>query len=408
MKIFLVGGAVRDKLLGLAIKDKDYVVVGSNVDEMRAQGYQQVGKDFPVFLHPKTQQEYALARTERKTGSGYQGFSCNAANDVTLEQDLLRRDLTINAIAEDKSGQLFDPYGGINDIECKVLRHVSDAFIEDPLRVLRVARFAARFHHLGFTIAPETQTLMQHIADSGELAHLTPERVWQEIDKVLSGDNPEIFFKTLRNCGALKVILPEIDILFGIPQPEKWHPEIDTGIHTLMVLEQACLLSTDKAVRFAALTHDLGKAVSPKETLPKHHGHGQKGIPIIKKLCQRLRVPNEYCDLAILVSDQHQNIHNAAELRAETIINIFDKADFWRKPHRLEQLLLCCHADMRGRTGFEHADYPQQHYLTACFKVANNIDVQQIISAGFTGAGIKQQLQLRRIEQVSDFKQVQT
>lgn len=408
MKIFLVGGAVRDKLLGLAIKDKDFVVVGSNVDEMRTQGYQQVGKDFPVFLHPKTQQEYALARTERKTGNGYQGFSCDASNDVTLEQDLLRRDLTINAIAEDTSGQLFDPYGGVNDIESRVLRHVSDAFIEDPLRVLRVARFAARFHHLGFTIAPETQTLMRHISDSGELAHLTPERVWQEIDKVLSGDNPEIFFKTLRDCGALKVILPEIDILFGIPQPEKWHPEIDTGIHTLMVLEQASLLSTDKAVRFAALTHDVGKAVSPKETLPKHHGHGQKGVPIIKRLCQRLRVPNEYCDLAMLVSDQHQNIHNAAELRAETIIKVFDKADFWRKPHRLMQLLLCCHADMRGRTGFEHADYPQQHYLSACFKVASNIDVQQIISAGFTGAGIKQQLQLKRIEQVSEFKQAQT
>ncbi|UJF21490.1 multifunctional CCA addition/repair protein [Shewanella sp. OMA3-2] len=408
MKIFLVGGAVRDKLLGLAIKDKDFVVVGSNVEEMLAQGYQQVGKDFPVFLHPKTQQEYALARTERKTGSGYQGFSCYVSNDVTLEQDLLRRDLTINAIAEDKSGQLFDPYGGISDIERKVLRHVSDAFIEDPLRVLRVARFAARFHQLGFTIAPETQALMQHISESGELTHLTPERVWQEIDKVLSGDNPEIFFKTLRDCGALKVIMPEIDILFGIPQPEKWHPEIDTGIHTLMVLEQASLLSTDKAVRFAALTHDLGKAVSPKETLPKHHGHGQKGVPIIKRLSKRLRVPNEYCDLAMLVSDQHQNIHNAAELRAETIINIFNKADFWRKPHRLEQLLLCSHADMRGRTGFEHADYPQQHYLTACFKVASNIDVQHIISAGFTGAGIKQQLQLKRIEQVSEFKQTQT
>ncbi|WP_434952703.1 multifunctional CCA addition/repair protein [Shewanella sp. HL-SH4] len=408
MKIFLVGGAVRDKLLGLAIKDKDFVVVGSHIDEMRAQGYQQVGKDFPVFLHPKTQQEYALARTERKTGTGYQGFSCDTSNDVTLEQDLLRRDLTINAIAEDTSGQLFDPYGGVNDIKHRLLRHVSDAFIEDPLRVLRVARFAARFHHLGFTIAPETKTLMQHISDSGELAHLTPERVWQEIDKVLSGDNPEIFFKTLRDCGALKVILPEIDILFGIPQPEKWHPEIDTGIHTLMVLEQASLLTTDKAVRFAALTHDVGKAVSPKETLPKHHGHGQKGVPIIKRLCQRLRVPNEHCDLAMLVSDQHQNIHNAAELRAETIIKVFDKADFWRKPHRLKQLLLCCYADMRGRTGFEHADYPQQHYLAACFKVASNIDVQQIISAGFTGAEIKQQLQLKRIEVISEFKQAQT
>ncbi|MCL1141943.1 multifunctional CCA addition/repair protein [Shewanella gaetbuli] len=404
MNTYLVGGAVRDKLLGLPIKDKDYVVVGSSVDEMLALGYQQVGKDFPVFLHPKTQQEYALARTERKTGTGYQGFSCDASKSVTLEQDLLRRDLTINAIAQSNNGDLVDPYNGVNDINNKVLRHVSDAFVEDPLRVLRVARFAARFHQLGFTIAPETVELMKQIAVSGELSHLTPERVWQEIDKVLDGQHPEIFFQVLRDTDALAVILPEIDNLFGIPQPEKWHPEIDTGIHTLLVLAAASKLSTDKAVRFAALTHDVGKALSPKATLPKHHGHGQKGISIIKALCKRLRVQNEYRDLAVLVSDQHQNIHNAFELKPETIIKIFDKTDLWRKPHRLEQLLICCHADMQGRTGFEQASYPQREYLTACFDVAKKVDVQDIIGQGFKGADIKQQLYLTRIEQVKILK----
>ncbi|MGZ9899168.1 multifunctional CCA addition/repair protein [Shewanella gaetbuli] len=404
MNTYLVGGAVRDKLLGLPIKDKDYVVVGSSVDEMLALGYQQVGKDFPVFLHPKTQQEYALARTERKTGTGYQGFSCDASKSVTLEQDLLRRDLTINAIAQSNNGDLVDPYNGVNDINNKVLRHVSDAFVEDPLRVLRVARFAARFHQLGFTIAPETVELMKQIAVSDELSHLTPERVWQEIDKVLDGQHPEIFFQVLRDTDALEVILPEIDNLFGIPQPEKWHPEIDTGTHTLLVLAAASKLSTDKAVRFAALTHDVGKALSPKATLPKHHGHGQKGISIIKALCKRLRVQNEYRDLAVLVSDQHQNIHNAFELKPETIIKIFDKTDLWRKPHRLEQLLICCHADMQGRTGFEQASYPQREYLTACFDVAKKVDVQDIIGQGFKGADIKQQLYLTRIEQVKILK----
>ncbi|MGL4748678.1 MAG: multifunctional CCA addition/repair protein, partial [Shewanella sp.] len=328
MKIYLVGGAVRDSLLNLPIKDKDYMVVGATPEQMQQLGYRQVGKDFPVFLHPKTQQEYALARTERKVGLGYGGFSCYASPDVTLEQDLLRRDLTINAIAKDEEGNLYDPYQGIADIKARQLRHVSAAFAEDPLRVLRVARFAARFHDLGFEIANETLALMQHMSKTEELTALTPERVWQEVDKSLGGPNPEVFFQVLRQCGALKILFPEIDALFGVPQPEKWHPEIDTGLHTLMVLAQAALLTQEKVVRFAALVHDLGKAVSPKEDLPKHHGHGQKGLPLIKALCERLRVPNEYRDLALLVSDQHQNVHQAFELRAETIIKIFDKADF--------------------------------------------------------------------------------
>ncbi|RPA46459.1 multifunctional CCA addition/repair protein [Shewanella vesiculosa] len=403
MKIYLVGGAVRDTLLKQTVVDKDYVVVGSSIDEMLAQGYQQVGKDFPVFLHPKTQQEYALARTERKTGKGYQGFSCDANKDVTLADDLLRRDLTINAIAQDSEGKLYDPYHGIDDIHAKVLRHVSDAFIEDPLRVLRVARFAARFHHLGFTIAAETLQLMTDIANSGELEHLTPERVWQECDKALSSQSPQIFFAVLKQCQALTVLFPEIDALFGVPQPAKWHPEIDTGIHTLMVLEQTSLLSSNKAVRFAALVHDVGKGLTPKQEWPKHHGHGQKGLSIIKALCQRIRVPNEYRDLALLVSDQHQNIHNAFELRAETIVKLFDKGDFWRKPQRLTELLLCCHGDIRGRTGFEQASYPQAEFLQHCYELASNVDVQSIISAGYQGSQIKSQLQLTRSETVNSY-----
>ena len=404
MKIYLVGGAVRDSLLNLPIKDKDYMVVGATPEQMQQLGYRQVGKDFPVFLHPKTQQEYALARTERKVGLGYGGFSCYASPDVTLEQDLLRRDLTINAIAQDEEGNLYDPYNGVADIQARQLRHVSTAFAEDPLRVLRVARFAARFHSLGFNIATETMSLMQHMSQTEELTALTPERVWQEVDKSLGGPNPEIFFQVLRQCGALKILFPEIDALFGIPQPEKWHPEIDTGLHTLMVLTQATLLTQDKAVRFAALVHDLGKALSPKEHWPKHHGHGQKGLPVIKKLCERLRVPNEYRDLALLVSDLHQNVHQAFELRAETIVKVFDKADFWRKPERLNQLLLACIADMRGRTGFEHQAYPQSDYLNACFLAANNVDIKAIIAAGFQGGQIKQALNLRRIDNVEQVK----
>ncbi|QLE84538.1 multifunctional CCA addition/repair protein [Shewanella sp. Scap07] len=404
MKIYLVGGAVRDALLALPIKDRDYMVVGATPEQMLAQGYQQVGKDFPVFLHPKTQQEYALARTERKTAKGYNGFSCYAAPDVTLEQDLIRRDLTINAIAQDDEGKLYDPYGGQQDLARKQLRHVSAAFIEDPLRVLRVARFAARFAHLGFTVAEETQTLMATMASNGELDALTPERVFQELDKALATQSPQVFLQVLRDCGALKVLFKEIDQLFGVPQPQKWHPEIDSGIHTLLVLEQASLLSDDKAVRFAALLHDLGKGVTPAAMWPKHHGHGQKGLPLIKQLCARIKVPNEYKDLALLVSDQHQNIHNAFELRAETLLKILDKADVWRKPQRLAQLLLCCEADMKGRTGFEQQDYPQADYVNAAYEAAKNVPVKAIIEAGYQGADIKTQLQIERIACIEKVK----
>ncbi|WP_394129675.1 multifunctional CCA addition/repair protein [Shewanella maritima] len=405
MQVYLVGGAVRDQLLDLPVKDKDFVVVGSTPQAMIDQGFTQVGRDFPVFLHPKTHQEYALARTERKSGSGYQGFICHADESVTLEQDLLRRDLTINAIAQDEQGNYYDPYNGLEDINNRTLRHVSAAFSEDPLRVLRVARFAARFSTQGFTIAPDTMSLMKQMVASGELEQLTPERVWQEIDKVLSGATPHVFFDVLKSCGALKVILPEIDALFGVPQPAQWHPEIDSGIHTLLVLEQASLLSHSVSVRFAALTHDVGKAVTPQSMWPKHHGHGQKGIAIIKRLCQRLRVPNHIRDLAVLVSDQHQNIHNALQLRAETVLKIFDKADVWRKPERLPDLLICCQADAQGRTGFETTPYIEADYLNDCFSQASSVDVKAIIAAGFKGAEIKQQIANQRLEIIQTVKQ---
>ncbi|MCP4957571.1 MAG: multifunctional CCA addition/repair protein [Photobacterium aquimaris] len=403
MQTYLVGGAVRDTLLGLPITDQDWVVVGTTPTAMLDLGYEQIGTDFPVFLHPQTKQEYALARTERKSGHGYTGFTCYAAADVTLEQDLLRRDLTINAIAQDQHGQLVDPYHGKHDLEHKILRHVSPAFSEDPLRVLRVARFAARFAHLGFTIAAETMALMQEIVISGELANLTPERVWKEWQKSLSSDDPHIFLTVLRQCGALAVIMPEIDALFGVPQPPKWHPEIDCGIHTLLVAKQAALLSDSTTIRFAAQVHDLGKALSPKDDLPHHKTHCRDGIKPIKKLCQRIKVPNEYRDLALLVCAQHTKIHHAQEMRANTFITIFDQIDGWRKPERISQLATCCRADARGRQGLEDTLYPQADILIAVFDIAQAVSVKPIIAAGFTGADIKHQLAQSRIAAVDDY-----
>ncbi|OCH13250.1 multifunctional CCA tRNA nucleotidyl transferase/2'3'-cyclic phosphodiesterase/2'nucleotidase/phosphatase [Aliivibrio sp. 1S165] len=400
MVIYLVGGAVRDSLLNIAVKDKDWVVVGSTPNEMGSLGYQPVGQDFPVFLHPKTKEEYALARTERKSGQGYKGFTCYAEPDVTLEEDLLRRDLTINAIAKADDGTLIDPYHGQDDLNNRLLRHVSDAFVEDPLRVLRVARFAARFHYLGFTIAPETMALMKTLVDSGELSHLTPERVWQEWEKSLSSQHPEIFLSVLKECGALAVVLPELDALFGVPQPKKWHPEIDTGIHTLMVTQQAALLSQDLPTRFAAQVHDLGKGVTPESEWPSHKMHCHTGIKLIKKLCARVKVPNEYRDLALLVCEHHTNIHRALELRAQTFIKILDKMDVWRKPERLEPILLCCQADHAGRLGLESEPYPQKARFEMAFDVAKNVDVKEVVAAGFKGTEIREELSKRRIEAV--------
>ncbi|TXZ06813.1 multifunctional CCA addition/repair protein [Vibrio mimicus] len=402
MQIYLVGGAVRDQLLQLPVYDRDWVVVGSSPQAMLAAGFQAVGKDFPVFLHPKTKEEHALARTERKTGVGYTGFACHYAPDVTLEEDLLRRDLTINAMAQDESGQVIDPYGGQSDLAAKVLRHVSPAFVEDPLRVLRVARFAAKLAHLGFIVAEETMQLMTDIAQSGELGHLTAERVWQEWHKSLSTNHPEVFLQVLRDCGALAVVLPELDRLFGVPQPEKWHQEIDTGTHTLMVSKQAALLSDSLPVRFAAQVHDLGKGVTPPSEWPSHKLHCHTGLKIIESLCDRIRVPNEFRDLALAVCAQHSNIHRADELKPATKLKVLGLLDVWRKPERLEQVLLCCEADHRGRLGLEDKPYPQRDIFLQAYQAALSVEVQAVIRDGFQGKQIKEELDKRRIQAISE------
>ncbi|PMN69669.1 multifunctional CCA addition/repair protein [Enterovibrio norvegicus] len=403
MNTFLVGGAVRDTLLGLDVKDRDWVVVGADIKTMLKAGYQQVGADFPVFLHPKTHEEYALARTERKSGQGYTGFVCDFAPDVTLEEDLQRRDLTINAIAQADDGTLVDPYGGKTDLDNKILRHVSPAFVEDPLRVLRVARFAARFHDLGFTVADDTMSLMRTIAESGELDALTPERVWIEWEKSLSTPRPDIFLRVLRDCGALAVVLPEIDALFGVPQPEQWHPEIDTGIHTLMVARQAATLTDDTCIRFAAQMHDLGKALTPQAEWPSHRMHTSTGKVPVKAVCDRVRVPNAYRDAALLVCAEHTNVHNAGELKASTYIKIFDRNDVWRKPERVTQLAVASQADHQGRTGFEDRPYPQTDWLLGAFDAANSVDVKPIVAEGFTGQGIREELTRRRVVSVAKY-----
>ena len=349
MDVYLVGGAVRDALLGRAVTERDYVVVGATPEQMRAQGFRPVGKDFPVFLHPGTGDQYALARTERKTGAGYYGFETRFSPDVTLEEDLARRDLTVNAMAQAADGTLVDPHGGRRDLEARRLRHVSPAFVEDPLRVLRVARFAARFAPLGFRVAPETLDLMRAIADSGELASLVPERVWVETERALGESRPAVYVEVLRACGALEAVFPEIERLFGVPQPEKYHPEVDAGEHTLQVLEVASELTPDTVVRFAALVHDLGKGVTPPEEWPRHIGHEHAGVDVIARLCARLKVPSEHRDLAVLASKEHQRVHRAAELRPDTVLGVLESTDAFRRPDRFEKLLLACEADARGR-----------------------------------------------------------
>lgn len=405
MKSYLVGGAVRDALLGLPVKDRDWVVVGATPAEMLDAGYQQVGRDFPVFLHPQSHEEYALARTERKSGFGYTGFTCYAAPDVSLEQDLLRRDLTVNALARDDNGEIIDPYGGQHDLRHRLLRHVSPAFAEDPLRVLRVARFAARYAHLSFRIADETMTLMREMTTAGELAHLTAERVWKETENALKTRNPQVFFQVLRDCGALKVLFPEIDVLFGIPAPAKWHPEIDTGIHTLMTVTMAAMLSPEVDVRFATLCHDLGKGLTPPELWPRHHGHGPAGVKLVEGVCQRLRVPNEIRDLAKLVAEFHDLIHTFAILQPKTIIKLFDSIDAWRKPQRIEQIALTSEADVRGRAGLESCDYPQGRLLREAWKVAKAVSSKAVVDAGFKGIDVRDELTRRRIQAVADWKE---
>lgn len=397
MKTFLVGGAVRDALLRLPVKDRDWVVVGATPDAMLAEGYQQVGRDFPVFLHPRSREEYALARTERKSGNGYTGFVTQFAPDVTLEQDLQRRDLTINAIAQSDSGELIDPYGGQRDLAKRQLRHVSAAFNEDPLRVLRVARFAARFAHLNFRIAEETQALMREMTLSGELAHLTAERVWKETEKALLTRNPQVYFQVLRDCGALQVLFPEIDNLYGIPAPIKWHPEIDTGIHALMTLAMSAALSDQLDVRFATLFHDVGKALTPPEKWPSHHGHGLAGVPIVEALCQRLRVPNQVRDLALVVTEFHDVVHTIERQPADALIALFDRIDAWRKPDRVEKMALTSEADARGRAGLESMAYPQGDYLRQAFALAQAVPTKDVVAAGFKGAEVREELTRRRV-----------
>ena len=379
MEIYLVGGAVRDSLLDLPVRDKDWVVVGSNAKLMKEQGYLQVGKDFPVFLHPQTKQEYALARTERKVGVGYLGFEFDASEFVTLEQDLLRRDLTINAIAESSDGQLIDPYNGRRDIKDKVLRHVSPAFAEDPLRVLRVAKFAARFARLGFTVAPETLKLMSNIVQSGEIEALVRERVWQEIEQTMGGPAPDVFIAVLRDCGALKSILPEVDRLFGVPQPVKYHPEVDTGLHTLLSLQQAVKLTHDPVIRYATLVHDVGKGVTDKANWPSHHAHETLGLPLQADISKRLHVPNEFAKLAALVCEHHTKMHRIKELRPATLLKLIEALDGFRRPERVQKFLLACEADARGRTGLEERDYPQNAYLTTILNELSQLDLGALL-----------------------------
>ena len=410
MKVYLVGGAVRDQLLGLPVKDRDWIVVGADPATLLSLGYQQVGKDFPVFLNPKTKEEYALARTERKSSAGYTGFICDFSPTITLEQDLIRRDLTINAMAQSEDGEIIDPYGGKQDLENRILRHISPAFSEDPLRVLRVARFAARYHSLGFKIASETLALMVELAQSGELQHLTAERVWLETEKALNEKNPEIYFETLHKTGALRVLFPEIDALYGVPNPVKHHPEVDSFIHTMLVLKQAVNLTENNpilnksAVRFAAICHDLGKALTPQNILPHHYGHEQAGIKPTRSLCKRLKVPSYFQELAELTCEFHTHIHKAFELRAETVITLFNRFDVWRKPQRFQEFLQVCLADTRGRTGFENKDYPQIDYINQLLQAANEVDVQQVIADGFEKQEIRNELTKRRILAVKQTK----
>jgi len=385
MKTYLVGGAVRDQLLDYPVRERDWVVVGATVEQMLALNYQQVGKDFPVFLHPQTRDEHALARTERNTAPGYKGFEVHASPEVTLEEDLIRRDLTINAIAQDEDGNIIDPYHGRADLQKKLLRHVSPAFSEDPVRILRVARFAARYAHLGFKVAEETRELMQNMVSNGEADALVAERVWQEFHKALTERNPQVFIEVLKICNALKTILPEIDALFGVPQPELHHPEIDTGIHTLMVLKQASLLTTDPATRFAALCHDLGKALTPKEEWPSHHGHEANGKLPVQQLCKRLRIPNEYRELALITAEFHLHVHRAFEIKKTTLLKTIEKLDGARKPQRYEQFLIACTADIRGRTGYESAPYPQADYYRQALDIIKGIDIQPLKDAGLVG-----------------------
>ncbi|MGV8921519.1 MAG: multifunctional CCA addition/repair protein [Pseudomonas sp.] len=404
MQIYKVGGAVRDRLLGKTVADTDWVVVGATTDEMLSQGFRPVGTDFPVFLHPKTGEEYALARTERKSGRGYGGFTFHASPEVTLEEDLIRRDLTINAIAEDDHGQLTDPYNGQKDLNARILRHVSPAFAEDPLRVLRVARFAARYAPDGFSIAPQTLALMQQLSDSGELEALTPERSWKEISRALMESQPQVFIKVLRDCGALKVLFPEIDALFGVPQPAAHHPEIDTGEHVLNVLQQAAMHEQPLSVRWACLLHDLGKGLTPESEWPRHIAHEHTGLKLIKAVNARYKVPRDCQELAMLVGQYHTHGHRAFELKASTLFELLQSFDIYRRPQRFEEFIAACEMDARGRLGLEQRDYPQADYLRGAANAARTVAVQPLREQGFEGVELGEALKRERLKAVKNYK----
>jgi tRNA nucleotidyltransferase (CCA-adding enzyme) len=402
MKIWLVGGAVRDALLGRPVRERDWVVVGATPEQLLNQGFKPVGKDFPVFLHPDTREEYALARTERKTAPGYHGFEVTADAAVTLEEDLRRRDLTINAMAQDEAGRLIDPFGGQQDLEQRVLRHVSPAFAEDPVRILRLARFAARFAPSGFTVAPETNRLMQQMVGAGEIEALVSERVFQELARALSEPEPAVFFRVLRDCGALARLFPEIDGLFGVPQPERYHPEIDTGLHCLLVLQQAVRLSEEPVVRFAALTHDLGKGLTPPSEWPRHHGHEVAGLPLLEALCERYKMPGAWRTLARNVMRHHGLCHRAFELRPSSVVDLFHNLDAFRKRNDFEAFLTACTADARGRTGLEEIPYPQADYLRTAFAAALAVPVAPLLAQGLKGEALGAALRQQRIQAVKN------
>jgi tRNA nucleotidyltransferase (CCA-adding enzyme) len=406
---YLVGGAVRDQLLGHKVYDHDFVVVGSTIEQMLALGFTQVGKDFPVFLHPETKEEYALARKERKQGQGYTGFVCDASASVTLEEDLLRRDLTINAMAmpfmeTEGNSSIIDPYNGKIDLENRILRHVSSAFVEDPLRVLRVARFSARYYDYGFTIADETLELMSKISSSGELSTLSGERIWQEMQRSLTENHPEVFFQVLRDCGALEKLWPELNALWGIPNPEICHPEICSGIHTIMVLKQAVQLSPKSTVRFAAICHDLGKSQTLEENWPNHLGHEKSGLAVIEKICNQLKVPKDHKNLALKVCEFHLHAHKAFELKASKVVKLFNHLDVWRKPEEFSDFLTACKADFRGRLNFEEKSYPQMHYLESALNAALTVTAKEFVEQGLKGIDIKEAINNKRISVVQKIK----
>jgi len=405
MQIYKVGGAVRDRLLGRPVTDIDWVVVGATVEQMQAQGYRPVGADFPVFLHPHSGEEYALARTERKSGRGYGGFTFHASPEVTLEEDLVRRDLTINAMAEDEQGRITDPYKGQQDLQDRILRHVSPAFAEDPLRVLRVARFAARYAGLGFQVAPETLSLMRELSESGELQALTAERSWKEIARALMEEQPQVFIQVLRDCGALKQLMPELDVLFGVPQPAAHHPEIDTGVHTLSVLEQAARHNQPLTVRWACLLHDLGKGLTPEEEWPRHIAHEHRGLKAIKAVNQRFKVPRDCQELALLVGEYHTHGHRALELKASTLLELLQRFDVYRRPQRFEEFIAACEMDARGRLGLEERDYPQAAYLRGAADAARAVAVQPLVEKGFTGQGLGEAIKRERLNALKAYKE---